>query len=114
MTARVLFILALLAAMFFGFYPDQVSKAQGTKPSIGATAANSMAITGIIIKEPDGYFIQGQRPAEVFTILNPVPDQLDKFVKSGQPAKIDVRIVQGDNVEIEKINGKTYYQKKEK
>ena len=65
-------------------------------------------ITGKTIKEPDGYYIEGQTPPEIFRILNPVPKQLDWIVESGRSVKIEAQIVQGDNVNIEKINGKTY------
>ena len=42
----------------------------------------------------------------IFTILNPDPNILDEFVKSEKTVPIEVRIVSGDNVNIEKIDGK--------
>jgi len=50
----------------------------------------------------------GKKPAEIFTILNPEPGILDAYVKSGKTVRITVRIVSGDNVNIEKIDGKAY------
>jgi hypothetical protein len=44
----------------------------------------------------------------IWTILNPKPDILDAFVKSEKTVPMEVRIVSGDNVNIEKIDGKTY------
>ena len=46
--------------------------------------------------------------SEIYTILNPDPKVLDEFVKSEKDVPIEVRIVSGDNVNIEKINGKEY------
>lgn len=65
-------------------------------------------ITGEIAKSDNGYIIRGQKPAEVFTILNADEKILDKFVKDGKIVEIEVRSVSGDNVEIMKIDGKEY------
>ena len=46
--------------------------------------------------------------SEVYTVLNPDPKVLDRFVKSEKDVPIEIRIVSGDNVNIEKINGKKY------
>jgi hypothetical protein len=46
----------------------------------------------------------------IWTILNPDPKILDAFVKSEKIVPIEVRIVSGDNVEIEKIDGRQYRQ----
>ena len=70
-------------------------------------AVRNMDITGEIAKADHGYIIRGKKPAEIFTILNPEPG-LDAFVKSGRTVRIMVRIVSGDNVNIEKIDGKAY------
>ena len=71
-------------------------------------AVRNMDITGEIDKLDQGYIIRGKKPAEIFTILNPEPGILDAFVKSGKTIRIMVRIVSGDNVNIEKIDGKSY------
>ena len=47
----------------------------------------------------------------IFTILNPVPTILDEFVKSEKIVPIEVRIVSGDNVDIETLDGKEYPQR---
>ena len=55
-----------------------------------------------------GYFIQGQKPREIFTILNQNPEVLGKLAKSGQVVTIEAKVVQGDNILIESIGGKKY------
>lgn len=67
-----------------------------------------MEIKGEITKVRQGYFIRGKVPAEVFTILNADPKILDGFLQEGRIVNIEVRIVSGDNVEIERINGMDY------
>lgn len=70
-----------------------------------------MIITGEIAQASHGYIIRGKVPSAIFTILNPDPKVLDKFVKSGKTVKIEVRIVSGDNIEIVKLAGKKYLKK---
>ena len=67
-----------------------------------------MNITGEIGKVRNGYNIRGKKPSMIWTILNPNPKILDKFVKSEKTIPIEVRIVSGDNVNIVKIDGKEY------
>lgn len=74
-------------------------------------AVRKMIITGEIDQASHGYIIRGKVPSAIFTILNPDPKVLDKFVKSGKTVKIEVRIVSGDNIEIEKLAGKKYLKK---
>jgi hypothetical protein len=69
-----------------------------------------MSITGEIAEGRNNYIIRGQTPAEIFTILNPDPTILDEFVKTEKIVQIDVRIVSGDNVTIEVLDGKEYHQ----
>jgi len=76
-----------------------------------AGAVNKMSITGEIAKAEHGYIIRSKKGgvlSEIYTVLNPDPKILDPFVKSGKDVPIEVRIVSGDNVNIEKINGKGY------
>jgi hypothetical protein len=94
----IVFSLVLLA------FADHESKAQMGQERV----VRKMNITGEIAKAAHGYIIRGKTPAEIFTILNPDPTILDEFVKSGRIFDIEVRIVSGDNVEIEKIGGKKY------
>jgi len=72
-----------------------------------------MTITGVIAKSENGYIIRGKKPAMIMTILNPDAKKLAGFVESGKDAEIDVYIVSGDNVNIEKINGEPYTPKEE-
>ena len=65
-----------------------------------------MNITGEIAKAAHGYIIRGKVPSMIFTILNPEPAILDDFVKSEKTILIEARIISGDNVAIEKIDGK--------
>jgi FKBP-type peptidyl-prolyl cis-trans isomerase FklB len=76
-----------------------------------ASTVKKMNITGEIDKAEHGYIIRGKTPAMICTILNPDPSILDEFVKSGKTVPIEVRIVSGDNVDIEKIDGKEYRQR---
>jgi hypothetical protein len=86
-----------------------LAAAPGTLAQTGQTSGGMhMKITGEIAKMENGYIIRGKTPAEVFTILNPEPKILDRFVKSGKTVHLEVKSVSGDNVEIEKIDGKSY------
>lgn len=76
-----------------------------------AAQARKMNLSGEIGKSEHGYIIRsklGGVLSEIYTVLNPDPKILDAFVKSGKDVPIEVRIVSGDNVNIEKINGKAY------
>jgi len=97
-------LVLLIAAIFlvFGSLAATESGAQ--------TRVRHMAITGEIAQAPHGYIIRGRVPAEIFTILNPEPKVLDALVKSEKIVSMEVRIVSGDNVEIETIDGKNYPQ----
>ncbi len=68
----------------------------------------TLAITGKIVKGDQGYVIQGQRSRELYTVLNPNPIVLDKLVESGDTVTIEAVSVMGDNVDIQKIDGKPY------
>jgi len=67
-----------------------------------------MSITGQIGKVGHGYVIRGTSKSVIFTVLNPVPEILDGLVKNGKDVDVDVHIVSGDNVNIERINGEPY------
>jgi hypothetical protein len=102
-------LLFVVAVTWSGLYPVHSVKAQGKRQS--SESVNLINITGKVTKESDAYYIQGQTPPEVFRILNPIPNQLDRIVKSGKSVHIEARIALGDNVDIEKIDGKPYQQK---
>jgi hypothetical protein len=110
MRRSVLAILTLSAAVLsLNLYPDQAATAQSKQESLRSEApAVKINITGKVIKDSQGYSIRGKRPAEIFTILNPNPEILDKIVKSGRLVTIEATSVVGDNVKIEKIDGKSY------
>jgi len=74
-------------------------------------AVRKMTLTGEIAKAEHGYIIQSKRGnvlTEIYTVLNPDQKVLDGYIKSGKTVPVEVRIVSGDNVEIEKIDGKEY------
>jgi hypothetical protein len=81
--------------------PPPAPAAKGEMPKL--TITGQIATGG-----PTGYVIQGQKPPEVFTIHNPDPKVLDKLVKSGKTVTLETRIILGDNVLIQKIDGKKY------
>ena len=86
--------------------------AQQLSPQTGQTrAVRKMKLTGEIAKSAHGYIIRSRRGkalGEIYSILNPDPKVLDEFVKSEKAVQIEARIVSGDNVNIEKIDGKEY------
>ena len=98
----------LMTAIFlvFGSLALQQARAQTAQKQ----TVTKMNITGEIAKTQHGYIIRGKAPAEIFTILNPEPKVLDPFVKSEKTVTMETRIVSGDNVEIETIDGKKYRQ----
>jgi FKBP-type peptidyl-prolyl cis-trans isomerase FklB len=81
---------------------------QPAAQSAQSPAVRQMSITGEIGKAAHGYIIRGKQPQMIWTILNPDPKILDAFVKSEKTVPMEVRIVSGDNVNIEKIDGKAY------
>jgi len=91
-----------------------IEKIDGKEYRPGTTQAGAvtkMSITGEIAKAEHGYIIRSKKGgvlSEIYTVLNADPKILDRFVKSGKDVPIGVRIVSGDNVNIEKINGKAY------
>jgi len=121
MSKRLLWIVTMLAiTMIFACQPAEKSETQTAKepamqtPQESATKAvqdssvRKMAITGEIAIDRDNYIIRGTTPAEIFTILNPDPKILDEYVKTEKIVNIEVRIVSGDNVAIEMLDGKEY------
>jgi len=92
--------------------PGLMAGGQQVAPAVAKPM--TLAITGKIVKGDQGYVIQGQRSRELFTVLNPNPIVLDKLVKSGDTVTIEVVSVMGDNVNIQKIDGKPYKEAEEK
>jgi hypothetical protein len=87
----------------------QTPQESATK-TVQDSRVRKMSITGQIAKGTHNYIIRGEVPFEVFTILNPDPKVLDEFVTTEKTVQIDVRIVSGDNVTIEVLDGKEYTQ----
>jgi hypothetical protein len=75
-----------------------------------AAQMQKLTVVGKIAKEQamGGYYIQGEKPPEVYRIVNQNPKVLDNYVKSGKSVTIEAGVVMGDNLSIEKIDGKKY------
>ena len=86
---------------------DEAAQPSGAQTGQQRTV-RQMNITGEIGKATHGYIIRGKQPQMIWTVLNPDPKILDAFVKSEKTVPIEIRIVSGDNVNIEKIDGKAY------
>lgn len=103
-------IFLLLVAIFLTVFACNGLQASGAG-KIKAPIAEQMTITGEIAKSAnDVYIIRGQKPAEIFTILNPAPEILEKLTTTGKIVVIEAGIVSGDNIEIKTIDGKKYSQ----
>lgn len=97
-----LVIIAVLALFVFG-----ISTGMAAKPS-KTPYADSLVIIGEIDHLNQGYIVRGTKVTGIYSILNPVPEVLDKYVKMAKELTVAVEIVSGDNVKILKINGKPY------
>ena len=107
MKKKQLFLLVVMACfLVFVSCTSKETRAEN-KPQL---TVRTMEITGTIAKWRNAYIIRGQKPAEIFTIINADPQQLNKLVKSEQTVLLHVRIVSGDNVAIETIDGEEYMQ----
>jgi len=71
-------------------------------------SVRSLEITGTIALVNQGYIIRGSSPAELFTILNPDADALEKYIRLEKTVTITAKIVSGDNIEIQSIDGQEY------
>ncbi len=102
----VLFIGMSICAVLISCAGSSTSE-QNSKQSVQdpEPAMRKINITGKIIKTSQGYVIRGKVPREVFRIVNPDADILDEFAAKGTTIYIEARIILGDNVEIDKING---------
>ena len=76
----------------------------------GVAVKGKMTLTAEIVKIRDNYMLRAEKPAEVFTVLNPDPKILDGFITTGKTVQVEVQIVYGDNVNITTINGEKYSQ----
>ncbi len=108
---KLILIAAILSLTLTGPVLAQGPKAAEKQPAPAAQPMK-MTITGKIAKAEQGYIIQGQKPPELFAILNANAKVLDKLVKSGKTVTIEAVSVVGDNVNIGKIDGKAYREPK--
>jgi hypothetical protein len=110
MTTKKLAILAV-AALFFLATAGGSALALDKAPATPAPpAAKVFKVTGKIVKDESmgGYYIQGVKPPEIFRIVNQNPKVLAPYAKSGKEVTIEAVSELGDNLRIEKINGKKY------
>jgi hypothetical protein len=80
--------------------PAQPSAAKGVK----------IMVVGKIVKDESmgGYYIQGKKPPEIFRIVNQNRKVLGNYAKSGKEVSIEAHSTLGDNLIIDKIQGKKY------
>jgi hypothetical protein len=104
-TAAAFFTLAGLSSAALAQGTGQTS--ERAKP---AAQMQKLTVVGKIAQEQamGGYYIQGEKPPEVYRIVNQNPKVLDNYVKSGKSVTIEAGVVMGDNLSIEKIDGKKY------
>jgi hypothetical protein len=81
-----------------------------------AAQVQKLSVVGKIAKDQamGGYYIQGDKPPEVYRIVNQNPKILENYVKSGNSVTIEAGVVMGDNLSIEKIDGFKYQEGKAK
>lgn len=108
-----------VAALFFlaALGSSSVAQEKAPTPAKPSTAkAMKLTVVGKIVKDESmgGYYIQGKKPAEVFRIVNQNPKVLAKYVKSGKDVSIEAHSAMGDNLVIEKIQGRKYVDAKKK
>jgi hypothetical protein len=110
LTAAALFFLAAVA----GSVLAQEKVSTPAKPP--AAKAMKVTVIGKIVKDESmgGYYIQGKKPPEIFRIVNQNPNVLEKYAKNGKDVSIEAHSVMGDNLVIEKIQGKKYTEVKKK
>ena len=111
---KLIVVAAVLSLALAGTVLAQGSKPEAKQGAPTAAKTITLTITGKIVKDNQNYIIQGQKPPELFTVLNPNPSVLDALVKSGKTVTIEVVSVMGDNVDIQKIDGKAYEEAKGK
>lgn len=92
-------VISILSTIFV----SEQSKSQTNEPDI-----KKFTINAEIAKVRGSYILRAEKPAEIFTVLNPDPEILDEFISKGQTARLEVQIVSGDNVHIKTINGQKY------
>ena len=102
----------VLSMALAGSVLAQAPKA-GQMKTPAAVEHKPFTIIGKINKAPYAYIIRAQKPSERFAVMNSNPKILDSLVKSGKTVTVEVVRVMGDNVKIQKIDGKPYKGPKE-
>ena len=116
MNTNKLAILAI-AVLFLVANVSASALAQGKAPTPAqAPALKGMKImvVGKIVKDESmgGYYIQGKKPPEIFRIMNQNPKVLEGYAKSAKEVTIEAHSAMGDNLIVDKIQGKKYMEPK--
>ena len=115
---KKLTILAVAVLFFMIVVGESALAQEKAKAPAKPPAAKVMKIkvVGKIVKDKSmgGYYIQGKKPPEIFRIVNQNPKVLGKYAKSGKDVTIEAHSALGDNLFIEKIEGKKYKGSKKK
>jgi hypothetical protein len=118
MQTKKMITLAVAVLFFLAAVGGSALAQQKASTPAKPAAAKPMKFTvvGKIVKDESmgGYYIQGTKPPEIFRILNQNPEVLGKYAKSGKEVTIEARSEMGDNLAIEKIEGKKYTEAKKK
>lgn len=101
MAAAAVLLLFLSGAGWAGMIGESKSPAQ-------SGSAVKLTVVGKIGRDGQDYFVRGEKPSELYGILNPNPKVLDRLVRSGKTVALNVQSVLGDQVNITKIDGKRY------
>ncbi len=104
--------LFFLAAVGGSVLAEEKASTQANPP---AAEAMRLTVVGKIVKDESmgGYYIQGKKPPEIFRIVNQNPNVLEEYATSGKDVSIEAHSVMGDNLVIEKIQGKKYMEAKQ-
>jgi hypothetical protein len=105
---KSIIIAALLSLALAAPVLAQAPKTGEKQSAPAAAKPKPFTITGKITKAKYAYIIKRQAPPERFAIMNPNPKVLDGLVKSGKAVTMEAVRVMGDNVNIQKIDGKPY------
>jgi hypothetical protein len=108
LATAVLFLVATVG----GSALAQKKAAAPAQPS--AAKVLKITVVGKIVEDASmgGYYIQGKKPPEIFRIVNQNPQVLGKYAKSGKEVTIEAHSALGDNLVIDKIQGKKYMEPK--
>jgi Flp pilus assembly protein TadD len=117
MRFKKFFVLATAACFALaGMSGAALSQGTGKAPEKAKPAAQiqKLTVVGKIAKDKamGGYYIQGEKPPEVYHIANQNAKVLEKYAKSGKSVTIETQVVMGDNLAIEMIDGKKYQEGK--